>query len=56
MSEGVESSLLGQQLLVGHRVDVRREAERGAERQGEKMWRQCDVCFLKNTLMPGFDD
>ena len=32
MAEGVETSLLGQQLLVRHGVDVRREAERGAEK------------------------
>lgn len=31
MAEGVETSLLGQQLLVGHRVDGVGEAERGAD-------------------------
>lgn len=30
VAEGVETPLLGQQLLVRHRVDVVREAERGA--------------------------
>lgn len=32
VAEGVETSLLGQQLLVRHGVDVRGEAERGAEK------------------------
>lgn len=38
VAEGVESPLLGQQLLVRHGVDVRREAERGAEREGKKLF------------------
>ena len=35
VAEGVETPLLGQQLLVRHRVDVRREAERGAEEEAK---------------------
>lgn len=33
MAEGAETPLLGQQLLVRNRVDVRRKAERGAEKE-----------------------
>lgn len=36
MAEGVETPLLGQQLLVRHRVDVMGEAERGAEPRGQR--------------------
>lgn len=48
MAKGVESSLLGEQLLVGHRVDVGGEAERrttgdgggrGEERTGTRSFR-----------------
>lgn len=35
VAEGVEAPLLGQQLLVRHWVDGMREAERGAEQEGE---------------------
>lgn len=35
VAKGVESPLLGEQLLVGHRVDVRGEAERGTAVGGE---------------------
>lgn len=34
MAEGVETPLLGQQLLIRHGVDGMREAERGTEQEG----------------------
>lgn len=37
MAEGVETPLLGQQLLVGHRVDGMREAKRGADASNRKV-------------------
>lgn len=40
VAEGIETPLLGQQLLVCHRVDGVREAERGTESEGrEKVWK-----------------